>query len=809
MKNFAFSLLLITNCFGLASGQATNTYDSNLKILLANHITEKSYLHFDKPYYAAGDTIYFKAYVTLGDQFKLSNLSHILRVDFIGVNSEIIRSIKLNLMDGVAWGDFAIADSVPKGNYRVRAYTNWMRNMGDDNLLEQVIPIGSLNSITGTTKLTLRKQPAIDVQFFPEGGELLQNVNCKVAFKAIDNNGKGVNINGIVADNNGKQITQFKSGHLGMGYFYLKPELGRMYTAKITAENGRTKDANLPLSNQKGLILSVNNDSLNKIAIKVVANALYFNENKDKQLIIEIISAGLKTTVKTKLIEPALYFDVQKKKLHTGVTRITLMAEHGDPVSERLVFVQSPDLLSIKLNSDKKEYAKRDKVNISVDAATQAGLPAAGNFSVSVIDENKVTVDENTESTILTNMLLTNELKGYIEQPGYYFANESQERIKDLDVLLLTQGYRRFIWKPGTDSSIAYPPEKSLQISGVAKTGSGKHLSNGEITLVNRNGGPLLKQNTTNTGEFNFANLNFTDTALFILKATNQKGGSNNKIIFKKNAFTPPTIAWHTFASPDTNVNDLMHPYLANKRKILNNLEKISLSKTIQLKQVDIRASKTKPPYRTLSYAGAGNANQVLHMNDIKGGGTLSAILNGRLRGITFIDGVPSLSSGLALKRSMLIVVDGNSSTSIENTPGGIDIFSFSDIETIEILSGPNAPIYGMGAGGGVMVITTRQGGREYYPDTTMAQGITSIKVAGFYKAREFYAPAYDVPVNNNPGVDLRTTIYWNPNLITDKNGQTSFSFFNADGTGNYRVVVEGIDATGKIGRQVYRYTVK
>ncbi|MGZ3814972.1 MAG: hypothetical protein ACXVA0_24775, partial [Mucilaginibacter sp.] len=484
------ALLLLTLLFGVChlpaycqkNGDDLKGIISKLKTFNKTHYIEKAYLHFDKPYYDSGDTMYFKAYVTIGEQHQLTGLSGVLHVDLINTHNKIDQSIKLQLVNGVAWGDFALQDSLPSGNYRVRAYTQWMRNGDEGYLFYKTIPIGSVKQFNTAHKDSLKtKKPlseTTDVQFFPEGGNLVTDVYSKIAFKAVGPNGLGVNINGVIVDNENFEAAKFSSSHLGMGGFNIGPVEGRTYRAKVTYPDGSEKIIDLPAHKPNGITLSVSEDSLDMIFLQVRADHLYYEENKGKRFVVLIYSGGSATTAAGKLESGGLIFKLPQSRLKTGVAKASLFTETGEPLCERLFFVQNPDL-NLEISSDKPSYAKREKVHITLNSLNNEGLASSGNFSVAVTDETKVPIDENDETTILTNLLLTSELKGYVEQPNYYFLNNGNVK-SDLDLLMLTQGFRRFEWKKLLNNEyppFTWPAEKALEISGTAKSLLGKPLS--------------------------------------------------------------------------------------------------------------------------------------------------------------------------------------------------------------------------------------------------------------------------------------------------------------------------------------------
>jgi TonB-dependent SusC/RagA subfamily outer membrane receptor len=815
MKPLVFALLF-TGILNLrAQGQndsTTNDVPYKLKAYLSGHIAEKAYLQFDKPYYAADDTIYFKAYVTLGEEHRLSNLSGVLHVDLVNTNNKINQSIKLQLDNGLAAGDFALPDSLPNGNYNIRAYTQWMRNDGETPFFNKTIPVGSsVNKIreSGTRHTTVYNKA--DIQFFPEGGNLVAGIRSKVAFKAIGPGGMGINVKGVITDNNNNTVCSFTSAHLGMGYFYLKPEDGKTYKATISYADGTTAAIDLPNPLAKGIILSVDNDSIPQASVKIEASNNYYRENKNSEYTLLIYSGNTATTVKCKLDSPVIALTILKRRLHTGIATVTLFSPYDEPLCERLLFVQNYDQLKLDINADKDIYARRGKVNIKLNAMNRVGNPAEGHFSVAVTDENVVPVDENTENTIVSDLLLTSDLKGYVEQPNYYFADTSADARKNLDILMLTQGYRRFTWKQvlnNDNQPAAFQPEKGLEISGQVKNLFGKPINKGTVTLLVAKGGQLVSSISDDNGVFHFENLLFQDTTHFVLSAVNAKGKNATKITYfsdKAAPVTPLNQLKNTPIVPDT----AMAAYLDNTKNDRNELINYGRGKGIMLKEVKIRDKKPDDQYKTQSLAGAGFADQVMHADEIERiAGPLSTSLDGRLHGVAFAIG-PTGSAIPYLRAppgdgSMLVVVDGTE----EMGPYDINRIPSSQIETIEVLKYSNAAVYGMGGGNGVLIITTKQGGGLNAKDIASI-GVLPITPIGFYKAREFYSPKYDDTALTTKRKDFRSTIYWKPEIVTDKDGNASFEYYNADGIGTYRVVIEGIDDKGNLGRQVYSYKVE
>lgn len=858
---------------------------------------EKVYLQFDKPYYGVGDNIWFKGYITIGPKHQLSALSGALNVELIDDRDSIKQWIKLPVNSGITWGDFALADTLREGNYRIRAYTNWMRNAGEDYFFEKNITIGNAatNAVftkasytyskTGTAqkvdaqinytnldgapyagkevnysvrlnnkqimkgkgitddkgslsvsfvnatsapltsgsiitnikvadKNTVTKTIAIkttsgqvDVQFFPESGTLVNGVRSRVAFKAVGTDGLGVDIKGVITDNNNAELAQITTKHLGMGTFVLTPESGKTYKAQLTYPDGSQNTVALPQVAPQGYVLTVNNTDTANINIRATSSTGV--DSKDVYLVGQA-NGVVCYVARNKAGSAAFSASIPKSKFPSGIVQFTLFSAAGQPLNERIAFIQrNSDMLKLNVSAAQSASALRQKVKLNISARDAGGKPVIGTFSAAVIDESKVQTNEAAETSILSQILLTSDLRGYIEQPNYYFTNPSDKTNADLDILMMTQGYRRFEWKALLANqlpAIKFQPEKTLQISGTIKTSGGKPVPNGKIMLFTTTGGTFILDTVADAnGRFAFKNLVFKDSIKFVLQARTAKNGKNVDIALDN---LPATMAVKSKQAQDAQVSSVaLASYLKFTKKQYDEEAKYGLGNhTIMLKEVTITEKKKSAVANSSNLNGAGNADQVITGDffDKMGCVTIDQCLQGRLVGVIFRNGIPY--STRSMNTPMQIIIDG-----IYVEPDFLSTLVPNNIASIEVLRTiGNTAIYGSRGGGGVLLINTKRGG-DYAADASQiyAPGILTYTPKGFYSARQFYSPAYDDPKTNVTIADLRTTIYWKPNIITDKDGNASIEYFNAGSKGTYRVVVEGINDDGYLGRQVYRYQVQ
>ena len=811
--------LLPINYEGEASKNANNEFKSDTVLKTAVNAlnnyaaakpVEKVYMHMDRSDYTPGDTIWFKAYTVLGGQHQLSDMSGVLYTELINNKDSVVSRHIIRLVSGIGIGDFGLPILLKPGNYRLRAYTNYMRNAGADYYYNQNIEIGGEKKAPLPVAQNAQAKP--DVQFFPEGGELVNGLNSKVAVKSVNANGLGENITGEIIDDAGNKTTSFLTTHLGMGTFELTPQAGKKYRANITCANGLTFVVDLPQAREKGFELAIDNKA-DSIYVKVAANDKLFKENKDAVFYLLAQSGGkVYYTAAAKMTNREFTTQIAKSRFPSGIAQFTLLSQNGEPLHERVIFIMNDDTLKLSLSSVSGIYAPRQKVTINMGINT-TGLPAPGSFSVSVINESRTPVNQNAETTILNSLLLTSDLKGYIEQPNYYFINNNAKAAADLDLLMLTQGYRRFEWKRLSDtahSTLTYQPETSLSLSGTVKTPSGKPVPNAKVTFVASRQNFFTDTTANVKGDFKFNGLVLPDSAMIILRGNKPNNNGNVNI-----DITPADIPVVMRNKVNLDMSHTIAPLTISSMEDHNaRLKQDSLKNGIQLKEVKIKSSVIHKP--DLAYSanlnGPGNADQVIMGDALVNCVNLADCLNGKVFGIRFKGGAAynnrqaaRFGSGHGAEDAppLTIILDGLIMHQSLNDINATDIYS------IEVLrSGAYSAIYGSEAFSGALVITTKRGNEHKNIVSTAAAGLITYPFKGYYLAKTFYSPKYDIPQVMKT-IDARSTIYWDPDIITDKDGKASFEFYNADTKGTYRVVIEGIDDNGNIGRQVYRYKVE
>jgi len=740
---------------------------------------------------------------TFDEQFKLNaELTYLNLINNSPLAAKIVNYTVLYKGEEIASGK-AVTDNAGKISFSKALKTAYKK---DGVYLQTSINVSDNNPVKRNFSV-FSQIAETDVQFFPEGGRLVNGLRSKVVFKATLPDGTGANIKGRIVDEANNVITDIASAHAGMGVFVLQPVAGKKYTAIINDGAGIEKHYDLPVADNEGYVLGVNNTDNDSITVKISASNSLVQARE--VALVAMQNGVVRHTTKVKIDQPVISTRIAEKRFSTGIVQFTLLSADALPVAERLLFVNHHDQLKLNISTIKPVYHKRDKVDMQFMATDDEGQPVQANFSVSVTYENKVKVNEDAEVSIFSNLLLTSDLKGYIENPSYYFNGQSDAKVNHLDYLLLTHGWRRFNWKNLKENKlpfINYPAQKSLAVSGRIATLGGKPVPYGKVSLfATTPQGPVLVDTVANeNGNFIINDLDLSGDVKVVVKAKNAKSKDNVNVFLN----IPPRPAHNAFyIKQNESLSEAITNYLINTQKRFDALDNGMLNKTVMLKEVKVNDKRINKKYvvEGSKKLGLGIPEIVLHKEDLKRYSNLAQAFYGlpgiEVRGL-IKQAVFMVGRG-AGARPMLVLLNGSQipADMLADIPP-------SDVEGIEILkAGYNLVVYGNEGSAGVIEITLKNG-RTADPGLP-ANGIGHMVLHGYGAQREFYSPMYDKPDKRHAEADLRSTIYWNPNFVTDAEGKACLTYFNADQPGTYRVVAEGINIDGRLARQVFTYVVK
>ncbi|SKB88782.1 TonB-dependent receptor plug domain-containing protein [Daejeonella lutea] len=811
MKSFVVILFLLYSLagFGQSRKLSLEQFIASTDSINDLYPPEKVYLHLDKPFYAAGQNIWFKAYVVDGSN-QPSMLSKILYVDLINEEKQIKKTLKLPLSAGLGWGDIALPDTLSEGNYRIRGYTQWMRNFGEESFYDHsLVIVNSFKSGTVKNKAQSGSQ-AVTVQFFPEGGQQVEGVRSRVAFKALASNGLGKDMTGYVMDNLGTKVAEFKSDHAGMGSFLLTPFEGQSYKAIVSLPEGE-KTFPIPSAAKDGYVISVNTEPQDKILIRITATPTAPIDDRELTVAVKTYDGSILQS-SFKMTRQFADVAISKGELKTGIAQLTLFDKNDMAVAERLVFTRKNGDLNISVQSGKDAYSKREKVKLDIAPTFEDQSQAIASFSVAVTDMDRVGVKEDDETTIFSELLVKSELKGFVEQPNYYFTRGAEAvklKQKHLDNLLMTQGWRRLDWTKNKPK-LSLIPEKGISISGTVSRG-GSPVAGGKVTAFTPDGGMLMDTVSNSKGWFNFDNLVFPDSTRFIVQGRTEKSKANVQI--KLDQVSRQSVGNDVFfASRKDEIPDLVQTYGKDIKEELAELLKQGLiTRNNVLNEVVVKGVKDSKTLTNSSKLGNSPADYTFRSEQLSDP-NLAFALKGKVLGFDFHIGEKGVVTG-SLARNTMVSGPPAMELFVDGMPMGTDLsqVNMQDVAYVEVLKGgASAAIYGGKAAAGILIVTTKgYAGISNNNVQTDAQGIIKYLPQGYTVSRTFYSPDYAAPETQKAKADFRSTIYWNPDIFSDKGVVKPIEFYTADRPGIYRVVVEGLDYKGRLGRSVKTFTVQ
>jgi len=309
----------------------------------------------------------------------------------------------------------------------------------NDGLVNVMIDYeGQTESISRSIPIILNN---ISLEFFPEGGDIVSGLPTKVAFRALNEFGKAADIEGIIVDKRGNKVAEFASFHNGMGAFSFIPQAGETYKAKITTPENINADYALPEALPRGYVLNISKIEKEQITVQIAST-----ENETLQLIAQVrgnVCYAASVDVKAGVSDIVISTD----KFPIGTAQFTLFDSKGVERAERLAFVNKHKQLNIEITTDKEKYLPREEVKMSIKVTDERGMPMPTQLSLAVADDQLLAFADDKSSNILSYMLLEADIKQKVEEPNFYFDPKEEKADQALDYLLMTAGWRRFVWK--------------------------------------------------------------------------------------------------------------------------------------------------------------------------------------------------------------------------------------------------------------------------------------------------------------------------------------------------------------------------
>ena len=800
---FAFALLVffIASALILRDDPARRIADRFVRYQVA-FPSEKVFLHLDRPYYSAGETVWFKAYLVDGTNHGVDSASGVLYVELLDAEArQVVQTKTLRVENGYAAGDFLLADTLATGHYQLRAYTNYMRNFGEEFLFTQDFRVFGAQAPAAEPEAT----GPVDLQFFPEGGQLLPGFDCRVGFKAVGPDGRGVAVRGIVLADDRDTVAAFRSEHLGMGRFSMPVEAGRGYTAVLFNADGARSRQPLPPVQPDGHTLAV--DAFGKDAIRVFVFNATPQPAVPRELVLFVQMRGVVCFIaKGNTGRRSFTISVPRAKFpDDGIAHLTLFDDAGNPLAERLVFMRQNRTLKVALQPDKPMYKPREAVKLGLRVTDAEGKPVAGNFSLSVTDAGQVVAEPGARN-LVSYLLLSSDLRGNVEQPGHYFDLNNPDAALHLDLLMMTQGWRRFVWKEVLADSLPKPRflmERGLSVTGSVLRPNGKPFEKKVgLTLMakTRNALPAFATGEADTdGRFGFYGLTFADTTTLLVQAVAGKGNREGVIRFDPFVAPPPGPGRGAF-DPLPLSAGVMDEYRRRSDEARAIERQLRLNQATLLQGVTVKAKKEDPLASRRIY---GEPAATLKVDQINSAGALSVldILRGRVAGVSVNGSFPAYSvtvrgiSSLNARSEPLFLLDG-----MPADLQAILTIPVADVEQIDVLKGPEAAIFGSRGGNGVIAVLTKRGGADGNNSALKAPGVEQMQLPGFAPVREFYAPKYDQPRPEHVRPDFRATLHWAPFVQTDTEGNAIVQFFASDAATTLRLDVQGSRPLGNVG---------
>jgi hypothetical protein len=793
-KNFirnAFSLCLLGACT-LTQAQVNTeiAVAKQFASFAGQNVTEKLFVHTDKEFYVAGEIVWYKIYYLDGTFHRPLDLSKLAYVEIIDQNNKPVMQGKNKLDSSAGKGSFFLPSSIGSGSYKLRAYTNWMKNTDAGFYFEKNITI--INTLKPLNLPLLAPVQNFDIQFFPEGGNLVNGIESRVAFKLTDQYGKSTGFTGSVTDEQGTEVAKLESFRFGMGSFVMKPLGGQSYKAVITTDNGVTVTRSLPVVRTSGYVIRTDEDGSGNVILQVTTN-ITEKTNGAEISVLAHTRQSIAFAQNQKLSNGSARFVFSKQLLGDGVSHITVFNDDQQPVCERLVFKAPVKSLNLAATPASRTYSTRNKVSVDVETSFDGkAVPAELSLSVYQVDSLSVTSTRHMQAYLL----LSADIRGDIENPSYYFSGDA-EAAKAADNLMMTQGWRRFNWtRPlrKIAEAPAFPPEYDGHIVSATVT-----YNNSQEPV------PGIKTYLTVPG---------TKTQ-FYAGITDVSGKSFYDI---RDYYGKNEVVVQTEQLKDSNYRvEIMDPFSDRYSSKPFSPFNISTghSSLIRNHSIAVQANNafltdslsrfTLPVIDSLPFYGRYTKRYLL--DDFVRFTTMEEVLR---------EYVPEIGVRRNGGNQRILIADWNQLRYLEGDPlillDGVpvshkQILAYDPLKVRKLEIVTNRFVTGKFVFDGIASFNTYEGNM---PGFVFDSKAVILDYEGLQIQREYYSPRYDSESQRLSRVpDFRSLLAWKPQIQTNENGKALVDFYTSDNTGSYIGVLHGIDKDGHASTQLFTLEVK
>ena len=823
---------------------------------------EKAYLHFDNTAYFQGDVIWFSAYV-VNASTQSPAPSKVLYVELLSPNGVVLKQLKLKVENGRACGSIPLVDvsteearairgvtALPSGFYEVRAYTRTMLNFDNAGVFSRVFPVyeapkkdGDYSNPTmqrwdnpyDMQRPEAEKVKSLSVTFYPEGGNMVMGVPCRIAFKAIGANGQGVEASGSI-DQDEQGPTILTTLHDGMGCFTFTPTKKR-HNAEFTYE-GKKYSFRLPEPIDEGYALYIDNLRAGQLRGQLKGYA----GCPDELLGVMLINKGTVCYFDTLSIQGGVAsINIPKEKLPTGVHQLTLFNAKGQIFAQRQLFVNNGiEAGTIHISTTASNYEPFAPVVLGVQTTAPDGNPIPATISLAVRDRQDLGTAYS--DNLLTNMLLSSELKGYIHKPEYYFESNDAVHTRALDLLMMTQGWTRYNWKQMARVEpfyIKHYVEDGLVIDGcVLGRMKDTPIEGATVKMTLYSPDRSQKQGSTvitdKDGCFGFAVEEFYDKWDMFLSVT--KDGKDLDCRLRLDRASRPSVRAYTAADLYLPEHIMAVDELQLEEVVKDPFLQANPDSVFLLDNVDVHGRKKYVDFLTFKAYNTEEDTE-FHLDQGKYTYMVRDYLAEKGYNIDYsiYDGVVpeslrtrdeviewSVEQCPINNRRVLWYLHNDDSKWIKAsyTPGfDIDMqdvksiivydspFEYMSIPFVKEVLSPETLLKLNNASPGKFLGASHYLRGLYVIDITMyskglrhsqAKGQRQTTFRGYTSGTEFYAPEYpDGPIKGD--VDYRRTLYWNPALTTDPDGRAEVLFYNNGYSKQFHISAEGITSEGII----------